>query len=106
MASSLKEREYGGQNGRHDEACNQCTALKLRVQFGEPARTVLDGLAVAALVGQDMDDLRHVIATILHHRSLADDHVAFLDLAGEQAVQIGQQRADHNADEEGDRHEQ
>ena len=53
-----------------------------------------------------MDDLRHVIATILHHRPLADDHVAFLDLASEQAVQIGQQRADHNADEEGDRHEQ
>ncbi len=103
---AVGEREHERQNGRHDEAGEQRAALELRVQFRETARTVLDHIAVAALVGQHLDGLGHGVAAFRQLHLLADDHVACLDFPGEQAVEIGQQRANHQSDEERGRGEQ
>ena len=99
---AVGEGEDQHQNHRHNETGNQRATLELRIQFGEAARTFLDRLTVAALIGEHLNGLGHVVAAFRKLYLLADDHVAFLDLTGEQAVEIDQQRANRKSDEERD----
>ena len=54
------------------------------------------------IIGEHLNGLGHVVAAFRKLYLLADDHVAFLDLTGEQAVEIDQQRANRKSDEERD----
>ena len=97
---SVGEREHRRQSYRNYESDHQSSALEFRVQFREPTCAFLDHLAVAAFVGQHLNGLGHVVSAFRKLHFLADNHVAFLDFAGEQSVEVDQQRTDRQTDDE------
>ena len=97
---AVGEGEDQHQNHWHNETGDERATLELRIQFGETACAFLDRLTVAALVGKHLNGLGHVVSAFRKLHFLADDHVAFLDLTGEQAVEIDQQRANRKSNEE------
>ena len=72
---------------------------------GEFGGAALDGVAVFLAVGQCGDSLGDAVFVAGDVHRLADNHVAFLDFAGEQTVEIRQLGAGAEAEQEGERGE-
>ena len=97
-----RQGEHDDEDGRDEDPGYQRAALEPGISHREGRGPCLDGLAIVVPVGQRVDGLGEAVFAAGELHGFPEDHVAVLDLAGEELVHARQMGPDDEAEGEGE----